>query len=136
MLLAQGVTRPVAGTLPHGHPGSVDAVQQPVDPGANLDSLWQHSSSTWIVAACLVLVLVTIIFLVVLSWYRRRLLSDEEASVSEPWTLDDLRRLRAAGSLTEDEYQRMRAAVIATYRERDGTRDKADSSAENWDWTA
>ena len=135
-MLAQAVNRPVTSTLPHGVIESEGSVQQPVQQAGNLDSLWQHSGSAWIVVACLVLLLVAIVSLLVIGWYRKRVLSDEETSSSDSWTLDDIRRLRAEGSLTEEEYQRLRATIIATYRGRDGDRDKPDSSPEKWDWSA
>jgi hypothetical protein len=136
VLLAQAVNRPVTSTLPHGVVESEGPVQQPVQQAGSLDALWQHSSSAWIVVACLVLLLVAIVALLGISWYRKRVLSNEEASSSETWTLDDIRRLRAEGSLTEEEYQRLRATIIATYRGREGDRNKPDSSPEKWDWTA
>ena len=66
--------------------------------------------STWILVSCLVLVAVAIVFFSSVNWYRRHWLGDEESS-SEPWTLDDLRRLRADGSLTQEEYEQMRAVI-------------------------
>ena len=132
-MLAQGATRPVPSTLPHGALEAEGPVQQPVHQGVSFESLWQHSSSAWIVAACVVLLLVAIVFLAVVGWYRRRLLSDEGTSSAEPWTLDDLRRLRADGSLTEDEYQRMRAAMIAAYQQRGMGRNRGDPNAEKGD---
>ena len=68
--------------------------------------------STWIVAGCLVLMAGGRLscFVVVIWYYRRRSLSDDEPSSTVAWTLDDLRRMRAEGSLTEEEYQTLRAA--------------------------
>ncbi len=136
MLLVQAVYRPVISTLPQGVVESEGPVQQTVQQAGSLDPLWQHSSAAWIVVACLVLLLVTIVALLVIGWYRKRVLSDKETSSSSTWTLDDIRRLRAEGNLTEEEYQRLRATIIATYRGREGDRDKPDSSPEKWDWTA
>ncbi|MBN1491811.1 MAG: SHOCT domain-containing protein [Phycisphaerae bacterium] len=59
--------------------------------------------------------LVGLIVLMLAARYYHRLI-DEPPETSEPWTLADLRRLRADGELTEEEYDRLRAAMIAGIR--------------------
>jgi hypothetical protein len=61
------------------------------------------------------LLLLAIIVLSLGVWYyRRRLLGAEESSANS-WTLDEFRRLRAQGDLTEEEYQALRATLIGRY---------------------
>ena len=59
-------------------------------------------------------------------WYYRRRLTAGESGSSAPWTLHDLRQLRAAGQLTEQEYERLRSEIIAQFTGR-----RADSGAES-----
>lgn len=49
--------------------------------------------------------------LLVMVWVRRRIKSTVE-SAPEDFTLSDLRRLREAGQIDEQQYQKMRAAII------------------------
>jgi hypothetical protein len=49
---------------------------------------------------------------------RRWRTSEEDTSHSEPWTLQDLRDLRAAGELSEEEFGRLKAAMIAQYKQK------------------
>jgi len=74
---------------------------------------WAYAG--WIIATCLILLVAGIILYVGVLFYRRRWL-DSSSGSTEPWTLDDLRRLRSQGDVTEDEYQAMRAAIIDSYR--------------------
>ena len=83
-----------------------------------------------ILLSCLGLILGAILFGALIIWWRRRSLSEEQPSSSEVWTLDDLRRMRAEGSLTEEEYQRLRQVLIAAYKGKASDGGKADSSPE------
>lgn len=49
-------------------------------------------------------------------YYRRRWWLSESRSDEQPWTLADLRELRDAGGMTEEEYQKIRAAMIAGFQ--------------------
>jgi hypothetical protein len=61
------------------------------------------------------LLLLAIIVLALGVWYyRRRWLGGTESSTT-PWTLEDLRQLRAGGDITEAEYQALRGALIGQY---------------------
>jgi hypothetical protein len=128
--LAQVVSRPVPSTLPYGAIEGGGAVSTPIQQVVNAPSTQQ--SAMWVLVACGVFMLAAVVFIAVLMWYRRRN-EDDEPSSAEPWTLDDLRQLRASGSLTEEEYQRVRAAMIATYRGRDAGGGKPRSSPEKAD---
>ncbi|HPD29051.1 MAG TPA: hypothetical protein PLL20_03585 [Phycisphaerae bacterium] len=75
------------------------------------------------------LILAAVVFGAAIIWWRRRSLADEPTP-GEVWTLDDLRRMRAEGSLTEDEYQRLRETMIAAYKSRVAKSPEADSSPE------
>jgi uncharacterized membrane protein len=92
------------------------------------EAVWQFS--TWIVVACLVLMVAAIILFVAIMWYRRHWLDSGDSASSAAWTLDDLRRLRDQGSMTEEEYQAARTAMIASYRGGASIGEKADASPE------
>ena len=74
---------------------------------------WEYA--TWIIVTCLLLLIAAIVLYVGIWYYRRRWL-DLPRSSSQPWTLEDLRKLRDRGTLTEEEYEAMRAAMIDAYR--------------------
>ena len=83
------------------------------------------SATLWIIiAGGLLLALILLLGLVV--WRLRKwwLVSDQPSG--EPWTLEDLRVMRARGDLSEAEYQAMREAMIDAYR---GKSRDSDSSA-------
>ena len=90
--------------------------------------VWQKSLP--ILLSGLGLILGAILFGAVIIWWRRRSLAEEEPSSTEAWTLDDLRRMRADGSLTEEEFQRLRQAMIAAYKSGASETEKADASPE------
>lgn len=48
-------------------------------------------------------------------YYRRRWLRDVADASSQPWTLADLRALRSRGDITEEEYHKLRSAVLGRY---------------------
>lgn len=84
----------------------------------------------WILWIGLGLILAVIVFGIFIAWWRKRSLSREVQTSSEPWTLDDLRRMKADGTLTEEEYQQLRATLIAAFKGAPKGGDKADSSPE------
>ncbi len=90
--------------------------------------VWQKSLP--IILSGLGLILGAILFGAVIIWWRRRSLAEDQPTSTEVWTLDDLRRMRADGSLTEEEYQRLRQAMIAAYKGRDSESQKANASPE------
>jgi len=63
-----------------------------------------------------VLLLAAIVLFGVVWYYRRRWLTRSELTGGTPWTLDDLRRMREAGHITEEEYRALRAALVAAFR--------------------
>lgn len=64
-----------------------------------------------IIVACGLLIAALIVLAVFVWYYRRRWVVGVDTS-SLPWTFEDLRRLRDQGELSEEEYQRLRAAMI------------------------
>ncbi|MGB9624817.1 MAG: hypothetical protein ACPMAQ_08140 [Phycisphaerae bacterium] len=46
-------------------------------------------------------------------YYRRRWRLSDSQSAGDAWTLADLRKLRDTGRMTEEEFQKVRAAMIA-----------------------
>ncbi len=63
-------------------------------------------------------ILLAAVFLGVVGYIlRRRLLSeDDDPAAAEPFTLSDLRRLHREGQLSDEEFERARAAIIARTR--------------------
>jgi hypothetical protein len=60
------------------------------------------------------LVVLGIVLLVVLAAvYRRRFRAEFQAPLRQSWTLEDLRILRAQGTLSDAEYARLRDRVLA-----------------------
>ena len=95
----------------------------------------QGSSAVWLKAQPilwigLVLILLVICFGILVAWWRKRSLSRELEGSSEAWTLEDIRRMRAEGTLTEQEYQQLRATLVAALRGQAEGSGKADSSPE------
>ena len=45
----------------------------------------------------------------------RRWRTQESDTSGEPWTLQDLRDLHALGELTDEEFERLKAAMLAAY---------------------
>lgn len=54
-----------------------------------------------------------LVIAVLLHWYRSRSRRREEDTTAPPFTLQDLRDLRARGELSETEFQQLRAAMLA-----------------------
>lgn len=72
-------------------------------------------------------------------WYYRRWRDRLNAPVSTSWTLDDLRKMREQGQLSEQEYQTLRAQLIHEYsgKPQSGHPPTAAGKAdEQWDWVA
>jgi hypothetical protein len=59
--------------------------------------------------------LAAVVIVVIAVFVRRRLLrnDDDPTSAVQPFSLGDLRKLRASGQMTEEEFQRARAGVLA-----------------------
>lgn len=65
-----------------------------------------------ILIAALALIVVVILGFVLVSWVRNRLTSNE-GSTAVGFTLSDLRKLHESGQMTDEEYERARAQIIA-----------------------
>lgn len=64
----------------------------------------------------------------------RRSLNRPDGAAAEPFTLEDLRRMRAQGQMTDDEFEKARAAMIGRLTERgnDGAvSDNGDAARES-----
>src|SRR5687767_12579557 len=79
-----------------------------------LASLTAANASRIIVAS--ILLGLAVIVLSVGLWYYRKRLMEPTVSSGEPWTFEDLRRLRDSGNLTEEEYEALRSALKNAYR--------------------
>ena len=63
-----------------------------------------------------------IVFYIVATVYYRRFRESSSSSDDQtPWTLDDVRKLRDQGDLTQEEYQKLRAAIIGAFQGESGT---------------
>ncbi len=61
-------------------------------------------------------------------YYRRHWLESEASGVGPAWTLEDLRRLRDRGDLSESEYQALRGLVVGSFEDRSaGSPETGDS---------
>jgi len=56
-------------------------------------------------------------------WYYRRWMFAEASDSTESWTLADLRALRETGELSEEEYEKMRQALIGGMKSAPGRDD-------------
>lgn len=63
-------------------------------------------------------------------YYRRRWWLSESQADAEPWTLADLRQLRDTGSMTAEEYEKIRAAMIGGLRAGPGNPDANVNSSD------
>jgi uncharacterized membrane protein len=88
--------------------------------------------SLWIIITCLVLLAAAVILGVVILYYRRRWLNAGETAQGA-WTLEDLRKLREQGELSEDEYQAMRKVLIGACRGQAAQADGAGAAADAGD---
>lgn len=93
---------------------------------ANAEQSWAG-----IVWACLLLLSALIILYVGVSVFRRYWLKAPDTS-SEPWTLDDLRKMRDQGQLTQAEFESLRAAMIGSLTgDGDSSAKRAESARPN-----
>lgn len=66
-------------------------------------------------------------------YYRHRWLRSDDRGSGEPWTLDDLARMKQAGQISDEEYRVLRESIVAAFRGehgsqgRSGRRNSADS---------
>jgi hypothetical protein len=88
-----------------------------------------------IVIACSLLIGALIVLYVGLSYYRRNWLGGGDDASSTPWTLQDLRALREEGAITEEEYQKMRAAIIGAVRSQVTDPDHDEATPDNSETT-
>ncbi len=71
-----------------------------------------------------VLIVLLVALWLVCMWLRRWYLgTSEDASSSGLWTLADLRRMKAQGEITEDEYETLRGQAIGSYQDKDDPAD-------------
>jgi len=70
---------------------------------------------TRILIACGLLAAAVVVLCAGVWYYRRWWLRDRPLSEPAGWTFADLRRMRDRGDLTEEEYQSLRAAMLAGY---------------------
>jgi hypothetical protein len=78
---------------------------------ARVEVAWKE-----IIIACSILIGLLIVLWIGVSYYRRTWLYGQDDSAATPWTLEGLRQLREEGAISEDEYKKMRAAVIGAVR--------------------
>ena len=72
----------------------------------------------WLLVGVIVLLLVTL-------WVRKRFLSPADEATPAGFTLGDLRQLHKSGQMTDEEFEKARAQVLA------GTKKFAESIPEN-----
>ncbi len=63
----------------------------------------------------LVILAAVVVLLVAVSYYRRRLRAGDPGG-GELWSLQDLREMHARGDLSDEEFKRLKAGVIAEQR--------------------
>lgn len=77
-----------------------------------------NTADLFIWGGVLIVLLVALWF--VLIWLRKWYFGTSEDKLSsELWTLADLRRMRAQGEITEDEYETLHGQAIALHRDSD-----------------
>ena len=79
-----------------------------------------------VVASALLMAAVVVLFLAV-RYYRRYFLLDDEASGPRIWTLQELSEMRDRGELTGEEYEALRATLIASFHGSSDSRPPSDS---------
>lgn len=76
--------------------------------------------------------LVTLIVLVIVGWIvvmmLRRMMTGDDDGPNEGFTLHDLRQLRAAGKISEEEFDRAREAIIGAVQRAAQPEDEAKST--------
>ncbi|HTW94456.1 MAG TPA: hypothetical protein VMD30_06675 [Tepidisphaeraceae bacterium] len=73
----------------------------------------------WIIISCLLVIGLTVIGFLIGNWARRRVF-DPKSLPAAGFQLDDLRRLRQEGKLTQAEFEKMRDRVIAAAQKKSG----------------
>jgi hypothetical protein len=78
-----------------------------------IQTLAQSESGGFSVFAMLGVLLVLVVGLFVIVWWVRRRLSPHEDFHGEGFTLGDLRRLHKSGQLSDEEFEKAKAGMIA-----------------------
>jgi hypothetical protein len=78
-----------------------------------IQTLAQSESGGFSVFAMLGVLLVLVVGLFVIVWWVRRRLSPNEDFHGEGFTLGDLRRLHKSGQLSDEEFEKAKAGMIA-----------------------
>jgi len=94
-----------------------------------------RDEAVWVIVVCSVILLAGFALYLGVWLCGRRWLKGGEPSggPTQPWTLEDLRKLREQGDLSEEEYQAMRAATIAAYRGKGSAPEAKAPTADNND---
>jgi hypothetical protein len=71
------------------------------------------NSNTSIFVWTIALIAVVLLGFMIVSWARRRLTKQDE-SLTTGFTLSDLRRLHKDGKISTEEFERAKAAIVAT----------------------
>jgi len=76
------------------------------------------SSQAWSALAWVgVLVALLVVGALIVMALRRSLMRDQAAPSGDPFSLDELRKLKASGALSDDEFDRARAALLGRHAE-------------------
>ena len=78
-----------------------------------------------------ILIVVTIVGGLGLMWYRRNLLAAAQAGNDEGF-MESIRRLRASGEMSEEEFQAVRRNLIASIRAGEGTGSKRENKSDKF----
>ncbi len=78
-----------------------------------------------------ILIVVTVVGGLGLMWYRRNLLAAAQIENNEGF-MESIRRLRASGAMSEEEFQAVRRNLIASIRAGEGTTPKRESKSEKF----
>lgn len=54
-------------------------------------------------------------------YYRHRWLRSDNRGAGEPWTLDDLARMKQASQISDEEYRMLRESIVAAFRGEGGS---------------
>lgn len=94
-----------------------------------LTSLLALTNRTERLLIWLIVLMAMVIVLGFAVWYTRRWMFVRSESREEAWTLEDLRRMRDEGSLSAEEYERLRETMIGQLRPRAADEGATDRSA-------
>lgn len=100
---------------------------------ASITTTRAHQVMLW---SAILAAAVIVLFLAV--WYYRKRWLGGEQPTDEVWDLDDLRRMRAKNLISEEEYTRLRSAIIGAFSKKGSGADKpaVKHSEADWDWVA